>query len=52
MKIFVTVDGADLRVTGYEVIDTHGEVTNITHDGQKCARAAVEDLVNRVLDGR
>lgn len=52
IKIFVTADGADVRVTGYEVTDTHGEVTDSQHDGQKCARAAVEELVNRLLDGR
>jgi len=39
-------------VTEFKVTDTHGEVTNTGHDGQRCAKEAVMGLVNRVLDGR
>ena len=52
LTIFVTVNEAELRVTEFKVTDTHGEVTNTGHDGQRCAKEAVMGLVNRVLDGR
>lgn len=47
IRVSVTVNESGLRVTGYEVMATHGEVTDANHDGQRCARAAVEALVNR-----
>ena len=52
MRISVTVDDTEVRVTGYEVTSTHGEVLDRHHDGQQCAKAAVAALVNQTLPAR
>ncbi len=52
VAVAVTVGPDGVRVVGYEQVETDGQVIDRGHKAQRCAKAAVGDLVNRVLDGR